>query len=200
MINHKKQGTLILEARGDTQNSNYHILLIGDIYAKMVAFYKKMNQVTRKLYLPQQNQSYANDLMHSLMLVFRGKTILYTIETESQQLEQAPTTPESSAKLRAYDLLYSEIRPRMMESLNSGRAHEMAGRIPDAIKNYEDAVADQIPMRFPYEHLRVIYRRQEQYADALRVCQLAIANPYLSEKDHQHFQKWEAKFKTAVSP
>ncbi|MCP5099251.1 MAG: hypothetical protein GY943_27170 [Chloroflexi bacterium] len=128
------------------------------------------------------------------------QTILYTIEKESQQLEQVATTPEISAKLRAYDLLYSELRPRMMENLNSGRAHEMAGRIPDAIKSYENAVADQISIRFPYEHLRVIYRRQQQYANALRICQLAISNPYLSAKDHQHFQNWAEKLETAVSP
>ncbi len=77
-----------------------------------------------------------------------------------------------------------------MQTLHMGRTLEMAGRVDEAIGYYETAVADQISTRFPYEHLRVIYWRQEAYADTLRVCKAAIDNPFLRSDDHAYFQIW----------
>lgn len=121
------------------------------------------------------------------------QAVLHAIETESNGLEQQPETPEIKAKLRAYDLIYSEIRPRMLGNLSAGKAHEMAGRFDEAIPYYETAVQDKVPTRFPYEHLRIIYRRQNALNDAQRVCRAALENPFLTEKDHAHFQSWLEK-------
>lgn len=118
------------------------------------------------------------------------QAVLHQIEQESQVLEQRGDDPQAQARLRAYDLLYSEIRPRMFDNLTSGKNYEMAGQIDEAIACYEKAVRDQTPTRFPYEHLRVIYRRREEHEAALRVCRAALENPFLSRKDHAHFAKW----------
>ena len=126
------------------------------------------------------------------------QALIHKIETESQQLEQETPTPQIKATLRTYDLLYSELRPRMLGNLSAGKAHEMAGQVDEAIVAYEAAMLDEVPTRFPYEHLRVIYRRQGQFEDALRVCKTAVSNPFLSEKDHAHFQSWVEKFSIQV--
>ncbi|KAA3657808.1 MAG: hypothetical protein DWQ04_27015 [Chloroflexi bacterium] len=126
------------------------------------------------------------------------QALIHKIETESQQLEQQSPTPQIKAKLRAFDLLYSELRPRMLGNLSNGKAHEMAGQVEQAIVAYEAAMLDQVPTRFPYEHLRVIYRRQGQFEEALRVCKTAVSNPYLTPKDHAHFQSWVEKFSIQV--
>lgn len=119
--------------------------------------------------------------------------LLFQIEQESSKLERGEETAVSKAKLRAYDLLYSEIRPRMLANLTDGKNHEMAGQVDDAIRCYQAATADQVPTRFPYEHLRVIYNRRQQQTLALQVCQDALKNPYLSDRDHAHFKNWLEK-------
>lgn len=119
--------------------------------------------------------------------------LLHRIEKASTRLEGEPQTAVIKAKLRAYDLLYSELRPRMLGNLTTGKEHEMAGRIEEAIAAYKTAVQDQVPTRFPYEHLRVIYYRQKRFDDAQAICQAALQNPYLSQTDHAHFDKWLAR-------
>ena len=126
------------------------------------------------------------------------QALIHQIETESQQLEQPSPTPHIKAQLRAFDLLYSELRPRMLSNLSNGKAHEMAGQVDAAITAYEAAMLDEVPTRFPYEHLRVIYRRQDRLDEALRVCKTAVSNPYLTPKDHAHFQSWLEKFTIQV--
>lgn len=126
------------------------------------------------------------------------QALIHKIETESQQLEQQSPAPQIKAQLRAFDLLYSELRPRMLNNLSNGKAHEMAGQIEQAIAAYEAAMLDEVPTRFPYEHLRVIYRRQGQFDEALRVCKTAVSNPFLSANDHTHFSSWVEKFASQV--
>ncbi len=122
-----------------------------------------------------------------------AQAVLYFIENQAQALEKEEQTVQVKGKLRAYDLLYSELRPRILDNLSSGKAMEMAGRIEEACQHYEQAIRDQVSTRFPYEHLRVIYRREGNYEDALRVCKLAVQNPFLSDKDQAHFEQWVSK-------
>lgn len=125
--------------------------------------------------------------------------LLYQIEQESSKLERESETVENKAKLRAYDLLYSEIRPRMLANLTNGKNHEMAGEVDEAIRCYQAAIEDQVSTRFPYEHLRVIYRQRQLEDEALKVCQAALKNPYLSERDHEHFKSWATKLEEHLS-
>ncbi|MFO7539132.1 MAG: hypothetical protein R6X32_13910 [Chloroflexota bacterium] len=100
----------------------------------------------------------------------------------------------AKAKLRAYDLLYSDLHQALLYNLSEGKSREMAGDVAGAIGFYETAVTDQVSSRFPYEHLRVIYHRQKNYEDARRICLAALDNPFLSEQDHNHFRTWADKF------
>lgn len=120
--------------------------------------------------------------------------LLNKLEDDARALETKSDSAVTKAKLRAYDLLYSELRQALLYNLSQGKASEMAGDVAGAIGYYETAVTDQVSSRFPYEHLRVIYNRQEKYEDARRICLAALDNPFLSDKDHTHFRTWAEKF------
>lgn len=126
------------------------------------------------------------------------QALLLTLEKEGVALEESPHTPEVKARLRALDLVYSELRPQVLGNLSTGKGHEMAGRVAEAVDCYETAVTDQVATRFPYEHLRIIYNRQSRYDDALRICTAALQNPHLSDSDRAHFQKWADRFGAAI--
>ena len=125
--------------------------------------------------------------------------LLFQIEQESSKLEHGEDTAVNKAKLRVYDLLYGEIRSRMFSTLTDGKNYEMAGQTNEAIRCFQAAIQDQVPTRFPYEHLRVIYRQRQQEVQALEVCKMALQNPYLSEKDHDHFRTWISKLDLIAS-
>lgn len=127
------------------------------------------------------------------------QSILHFIETESQVLEKSATSMAEKARLRALDGVYGRIKNDLLSNLSEGKSYEMAGRLEEAITCYETAVSDQIATRFPYEHLRIIYRQRNQPDEALRVCRLAAQNPYLSPADHAHFQTWAQKLETIRS-
>lgn len=122
------------------------------------------------------------------------QAVLKAWQAQMETLEQAAQTPEIKGKLRAYDLFHGDLRTELGRNLNAGRALEMAGQVDEAIAYYETAVADQMATRFPYEHLRIIYGRREQPDHALRICQAALHNPFLSPNDHAHFQTWAERY------
>ena len=121
------------------------------------------------------------------------QAILKQIQTIAQALEQAEATAQTKGRLRAYDQAFVELRHDLMRVLQTGRAMEIAGRVDEAISYYETAVTEQMSTRFPYEHLRIIYRQRQQYADARRVCQAALQNPFLPPEEKAHFQTWADK-------
>lgn len=59
---------------------------------------------------------------------------------------------------------------------NQGIEFEKSGHIEDAIKCYEQNIAEgQYPTRHPYDRLMVLYRRFERYDDEIRVIRSAMA-------------------------
>ncbi len=118
------------------------------------------------------------------------QAILKYIELESNMMEAQEQTPEIKAKLRANDGFYEQLKEGIKFNLDTGRMHEMSNELEQAVAHYEMAIEDQVSTRFPYEHLRIIYRRNNYIDDALRVCQTAVANAFLTKDDHTHFQKW----------
>lgn len=127
------------------------------------------------------------------------QALLFDIEERARVLEETAATVTDKAQLRAYDLLYSDLRQALLHNLSAGKTREMAGDVAGAIAYYETAVVDQVASRFPYEHLRVIYNRQRQYDDARRICQAALNNPFLSDGDHDHFHTWANRFTQAMA-
>jgi hypothetical protein len=122
------------------------------------------------------------------------QAIFNRVEREGLELEQQPPTPQIKARLYALDILYAELRDELINPLKTGKALEMAGQVDEAMVYYETAVADQVPNRFPYEHLRVIYVRRQQYDDARRICLAATQNPFMDEKAQAHFRAWAERF------
>lgn len=121
------------------------------------------------------------------------QSLFNQIEQEALALEKEPPTPQNKARLYALDTLHAELNRQLLDSLSQGKALEMAGQVDEAVGYYETAVADQIASRFPYEHLRVIYVRRKQYDEARRICQAALANPFLDEKAQAHFLTWAGR-------
>jgi hypothetical protein len=122
------------------------------------------------------------------------QAILKYIEMQSLMLENLPQTAETKATLRANDAFHEQLQQSIQFNLTAGRQHEMAGQLEQAVSHYEMALEDQVSTRFPYEHLRIIYRRNNYFEDALRVCAAAVQNPFLNEKERQHFQTWAERF------
>lgn len=123
------------------------------------------------------------------------QAILKAWQAQVAALEQVEQTAEVKGKLRAYDLVAGDLRTELSHNLHAGRALEMAGQVDKAVVYYETAVADQLSTRFPYEHLRLIYRQRNQPDEALRICQAALQNPFLTPSDHTHFQTWAERYK-----
>ena len=53
---------------------------------------------------------------------------------------------------------------------------ENAGRLDEAIQLYETNVTDGFQGVHPYERLRAIYTERQDYENAIRICEMAIAN------------------------
>lgn len=126
------------------------------------------------------------------------QAILQHAEMQLFLLENQPETPTIRAQLRAYRGFQAQLRESILFNLSAGKQHEVAGELEQAVAHYEMAVQDQVSTRFPYEHLRIIYRRNNYLEDALRVCETAVANPFLSEQDRTHFQSWVEKLKFQI--
>jgi tetratricopeptide (TPR) repeat protein len=65
----------------------------------------------------------------------------------------------------------------MAERNDSGKASERQGQLAEAVALYEANVEDRFSGSFAYDRLRIIYTRQGQYADAIRVCQAYLDRP-----------------------
>lgn len=74
----------------------------------------------------------------------------------------------------------------MAERNDRGKELEGQGQIAEAVVLYEANVEDRFSGSFPYDRLRIIYTRQGQYADAIRVCRA-----YLDLPDRPHGQNKE---------
>jgi hypothetical protein len=127
------------------------------------------------------------------------QAILQYIQMQLTLLEQQAATPESKAQLRAYDGFYEQLEESIRFNLSAGKQHEVAGELDQAVAHYEMAVQDQVSTRFPYEHLRIIYRRNNYLEEAVRVCQTAVENPFLSQQDRVHFQRWVEKLQYQIA-
>ncbi len=138
----------------------------------------------------------AQEVAGKLVAGVSRQAILHQVETKSNEWEQRRDSEEKKVQLRVLDMMHSRLKNDLLHNLSEGKNHEMAGRVDAAIECYETAVADQVATRFPYEHLRVIYRQRGQVAEALRVCQTAVNNPFLGYKDVEHFQNWVKKLQT----
>jgi tetratricopeptide (TPR) repeat protein len=86
----------------------------------------------------------------------------------------------------------------MAERNDQGKQLEGQGQIAEAVALYEANIQDRFFGSFPYDRLRIIYTRQGQYADAIRVCQAYLDlpdRPHGQNKPHfqRHLEKLREK-------
>jgi hypothetical protein len=92
------------------------------------------------------------------------------------QLDRAPLLCPACGRT---SLFAAEFGPRAKEI--AWREHEVtrlekAGEVDAAIRLYEAIIADDYKKGgWPYERLRIIYRKRKDYENALRICRAAVA-------------------------
>lgn len=91
---------------------------------------------------------------------------------QRRKMDNNPITP-----IGHYAFKWPGATEAILDRNNSGMALEKAGKIDEAIRVYELSVADAFFGSHPYDRLRIIYTRQKQYQDAIRVCSAYIALP-----------------------
>lgn len=78
----------------------------------------------------------------------------------------------------------------MAERNDRGKELERQEQIAEAVALYEANVKDHFFGSFPYDRLRIIYTRQGEYADAIRVCRAYLDLPDRPQgQNKERFQK-----------
>lgn len=77
----------------------------------------------------------------------------------------------------------SQLLDVMVNRNLNGKTLETQGEVDKAIALYEENVLDLFDGDYPYDHLRVIYTKRNQFAKAIRVCKtfIQIADKLLKE-------------------
>ena len=112
------------------------------------------------------------------------------IEQKLALVEIDHKDPDVLAKQSAYLRATQAMGFIFLERNEKGTKFENEGQIDKAIQLYEANVADEYMGQHPYERLRIIYRKRNDYTNAIRVCQAAVNCPFMDYKKKIHFQKW----------
>ena len=102
---------------------------------------------------------------------------------------------DDSAKHTAYVEAHRELYAVMVTRNLKGKELEKAERVGQAIQLYEANVSDCFEGGHPYQRLRILYSRQGNYVEALRVCYLGLANT-----KRETFSEWIEKLARKVEP
>lgn len=88
-----------------------------------------------------------------------------------------PWTAEDQAELdelQRYNRQQGKILSKVSETNNKGIAFEKEGRIDEAIQVYEENILLKHPATHAYKRLMILYRRNKDYDNELRVIKIAI--------------------------
>jgi len=116
----------------------------------------------------------------------------YNIKEEARQLEKLLENPKyesnpveeirSFEEIRLHDRRLAEILGIMVDRNNKGIELEKKGDIENAIKLYEQNVADEFFGTHPYDRLAISYRKRKQFDDEIRILKRKIS---IFEKTNQ---------------
>ena len=102
----------------------------------------------------------------------------YNTKEEVRQLkkffENPQYEPNPVEEIRLHNRRLSEILCIMVNRNNKGIELEKKGDIENAIKLYEQNVADEFFGTYPYDRLTIIYRKRKQFDDEIRIIKEAI--------------------------
>jgi tetratricopeptide (TPR) repeat protein len=88
----------------------------------------------------------------------------------------------------------------MVERNLKGGELEKAGQVDKAIKLYEQNVADKAETNYAYQRLRIIYTKQGNFREAIRVSEAFIALDYqtITDAEKNFFRKQIEKLKVKM--
>jgi len=120
--------------------------------------------------------------------ISRQDVCLQILEVKVNSVDEARAKSEAEREL--FGLF-------VQRNLN-GKALEEAGRAAEAVPLYEANVADKFIGQHPYERLRIIYTREHDYTNAIRICQAYLNLPgSRSDKKRDKFQNHLDKLQQA---
>lgn len=96
-----------------------------------------------------------------------------------------PGTDTPHADSNAYLSVADEVLHVMIGRNKQAEACERTGQLREAVRLYEENVADAFDGVRPYEQLYQIYSRQRRYADAARVCRAYLVLPERADVNPQ---------------
>jgi len=106
------------------------------------------------------------------------------MKEEARQLEKLLENPQyepnlveeirSFEEIRLHNRRLAEILDIMVDRNNKGIELEKKEDIENAIKLYEQNVADEFFGTHPYDRLAIIYRKRKQFDDEIRIIKKAI--------------------------
>lgn len=112
--------------------------------------------------------------------------------------------PRGLANLTARAEAESAVARVMVDRNLKGKELEKRGKIDQAIPLYEANLVDRFGGTHPYERLRIIYTKRQDYRNAIRVCQAYIdlanqreVNARLKPKFAAHIKKLNAQAQKA---
>ncbi len=115
------------------------------------------------------------------------------------QLLNIDTSEMHPDDMQSYMEVERELSGVMVQRNLDGKALEKEGRIDEAISLYEANIQDKFVGSHPYERLRIIYTKRQDYPNAIRVCQAFIDLDTLellneaNRKHMAHFEEWVEK-------
>lgn len=84
----------------------------------------------------------------------------------------------------------------MVDRNIEGMTLEKSGDVEKAVDLYEANLKDRFDGSHPYDRLRIIYSRSNQYDDAIRVCQAYIDYGQIDTKGKEKFATWILKYQS----
>jgi len=103
----------------------------------------------------------------------------HNTKEEAMQLkkffENPQYEPNPVEEIRLHNRRLAEILDSMVDRNNKGIELEKKGDIENAIKLYEQNVADEFFGTYPYDRLAIIYRKRKQFDDEIRILKRKIS-------------------------
>lgn len=103
----------------------------------------------------------------------------YNTKEEARQLkkffENPQYEPNPVEEIRLHNRRLGEILDIMVNRNNKGIELEKKGDIENAIKLYEQNVADEFFGTYPYDRLAIIYRKRNRFDDEIRILKRKIS-------------------------
>jgi len=106
-----------------------------------------------------------------------------TVQDQARRFKKNPRA--ELKKLSDHNLKISKIMSIMVKRNNDGIKLEKLGGIEKAIELYEENLNDEFFGTHPYERLMILYRKNKQYADEIRVIEKAIE---VFSGDHRYYK------------